>query len=120
MDFILVIIYITIALLEHSQVQAQTSYSWGAVDQTSLFIILDTFFSPTPEGYGSNTTSQVSVSASTSSYTWDCNGLISFILGPYCEDKNDGFNGYTFSVNLDGTSTYPYTVGDETMSGYSQ
>ena len=59
-----VIIHLIFAPLYYSQVQAQSSDS---VEQTSLFLIPDAFFSPTlTGGTGPTITGQVSVTAGTS------------------------------------------------------
>ena len=116
-DFVPVIIHLTIALLYYSQVQAQSSgYANTPVNQTSQFLIPKTFFSPTPTNF-LNVTGRITNSVGTTFYTWDCKDLTNFIPGQYCQRSN-GITGYTFSVDARGTSTYPYTVGENVVPGY--
>ncbi|KAL9063257.1 MAG: hypothetical protein Q9161_009561 [Pseudevernia consocians] len=122
-EFINFITHLTIALLYYSQVQAQTSGNANTpVEQISHFLIPKTFFSPTlTGGTGPTVTGQVSVAAGTSFFTWDCYGLTNFVPSSYCYAYSDEFgilDGYTFSVDPNGTSTYPYTVGRDTIPGY--
>ena len=117
-DFIPVIIHLTIALLYHSQVQAQSpGYANTPVNQSSDFFIPKTFFNPDPSAT-LFVKGRITNSVGTTFYTWDCQYLTNFLPGQYCQGSN-GVTGYTFSVDASGTSTYPYTVGENVVPGYA-